>query len=117
MLHTFRLESSSPAFSGLSFCTASGVLNHGEGSAELVSNLGKRIAVLDMEKAKASNPQDDLMIKEEVISSMGNFAKMNNIIRSKTMDLIVEAGRQQSENLAHVRSLLEPVAEDICEIV
>jgi len=117
MLHTFQLESSSPVFSGLSFCTASGVLNHGEGSAELVSHLGERIAALDMEKAKASDPQDDRMIKEEVISSMGSFAKMNNIIRSKTMDLIVEAGRQQNENLARVRSLLEPVAEDISEVV
>merc|ERR1719356_1022760 len=107
MLHTFRLETSTPGFSGLSFCTASGVLNHGEGSAELVSNLGERIAALDMEKAKASDPQDDLMIKEEVISSMGSFAKMNNIIRSKTMDLIVEAGRQQSRNMARVQSLLE----------
>mmetsp|Transcript_58109 Transcript_58109/g.103211 ORF Transcript_58109/g.103211 Transcript_58109/m.103211 type:complete len:910 (+) Transcript_58109:38-2767(+) len=118
MLQTFRLESTTPAFSGLFFCTASGVLNRGEGSAELVSNLGERIALLDMEKSQASDPGDDHMIKEEVISSLGSFSNMNSIIRSKTIDIVLQAGRQQSQNLDRIHNLLQPVADDrSCDMV
>eukprot|EP00931_Biecheleriopsis_adriatica_P040675 TRINITY_DN23308_c0_g1_i4.p1 TRINITY_DN23308_c0_g1~~TRINITY_DN23308_c0_g1_i4.p1 ORF type:complete len:762 (+),score=125.72 TRINITY_DN23308_c0_g1_i4:399-2684(+) len=116
MLQTFKLENNIPDF-GLHFCTTSGVLNRGEGSADLVSNLGEQIAVLDMEQSTASDPKDDRLIKESVISSMGSFVEMNNIIRRKMMDIIVQASQQQNRKLARVHDLLQPIQEGTSDMV
>jgi len=119
VFHSIQLDSSNPTFSGLEFCTATGVLNRGEGSAELVGRLGSRIARLDMEKATASNEDDDRMIKEEVILSMGGFATLNDAIRTRTMDLVQKAGDQMMRSLASVRDSLKPLddASEFCEVV
>eukprot|EP00931_Biecheleriopsis_adriatica_P084379 TRINITY_DN5818_c0_g1_i3.p1 TRINITY_DN5818_c0_g1~~TRINITY_DN5818_c0_g1_i3.p1 ORF type:complete len:952 (+),score=135.40 TRINITY_DN5818_c0_g1_i3:162-3017(+) len=112
VLQTLQLESSNPAYEGLLFCTAGGVLNRGEGSADVISQLGERIASLDLEKAEASDPKDNVMIQEEVIKSLGSFSEMNRVIRNKTSDLMVEANKQQMLRHNRIRRLLNPEAED-----
>jgi len=70
-------------FTGMHFCTSSGLLDRGEASTEVSLNMGRKLANLDLEDAAASCQEDKDMIDGLVVSEMGGFEEINGKLRSQ----------------------------------
>ncbi|CAE7250721.1 unnamed protein product [Symbiodinium sp. CCMP2592] len=88
LLQTVTLEKTQANFTGLYFCTPTGVLNNGDATVELAMNIGKRIAGLSLQSATATSQDDKDMINKLVLEEMGSFHRIDRILRGHLADAL-----------------------------
>mmetsp|Transcript_126922 Transcript_126922/g.329294 ORF Transcript_126922/g.329294 Transcript_126922/m.329294 type:complete len:996 (-) Transcript_126922:146-3133(-) len=94
-------------FWGVQFCTSSGILNRGEASSEISLNIGKRLATLRLEDAKASCLADKQMIHALVDTDMGGFEKVNGQLRAQFASALSASQEAVFHDFEVIRSSLE----------
>jgi hypothetical protein len=83
LLQTINLEEVQPGFSGLKFCTDTGIVNRGQATTDVAINIGKRLSKLSLENATATTKADKEMINSLVLEKMGSFKSIDNLLRQK----------------------------------
>jgi len=102
LLQTLVLQRSQPGFEGLILCTASGVLNSGDGSVDVAMALAARVAKMSLENAKASKETDRTMINKQVVQELGSFDVLNDFVRDAVFRILQTAQRRTNSRFADV---------------
>jgi len=94
VLQTLLLSAEEQGFRGLLLCTQAGVLNDGQGSADVAMAIAERLATLDMRSAEASCEDDKRMIHALVERMPGGFDSVNGFVRTSIRDAVHKIGKQ-----------------------
>jgi len=112
VLQTFRLLANNDYhFEGLLFCTDRGVIGHDDSQEDTCYDvtlaLAKRLTTLRLQDAKASNPEDERMIRC-LVEEEGGMDAMNEFVRGNMSKVLNGVQHSFSNQLMELQTCLTP---------
>ena len=111
LLQTFLIRDDAPhTFEGLKLLTSTGVLNSGNCSIDLAMAIGRALASLDLQDARASNDADKELIFSAVRQE-GGFQALNSKLTQEIGAIMAGIADKFEQDLQEVRCLQDAQAD------
>lgn len=102
VLQTLLLTARGQGYNGLLLCTVVGVLNYGNGGADVGLAIAAKLAALDLRSAAATCETDKNMIHALVEQMPGGFASVNGFVRLAIRDAILSMQTRFQEDCSAI---------------